>query len=491
MTNLKPRVRVVSGGALAKEQIIDAQAAWFYHHLMQIDSDAVLKKAGIRRTDLEKLLSDPEIEQAINRRHEEFDSAKFTLTPSEGAAARFVFEQLEIFLPDILTAAMNSKWYGYDVAEMTWGDGGGKNTVNTFVSKPIEWFDITNKGKVKWFPNNGANPITLSDQADFDFKFLVQRHKPSYKHPKGQALLSRVYWLWYFKFNAWRFWSKYLEKHGSPTLVGKGGNGTEEDANAFANALLAAHSSGVVVVGKDEDVVALNPGNNGEAFINYTNANAKQITTYLLGQTLTSGIDGGGTYGQAVVHQQQQDIIFNSDRNHAKKAVQRFINLICWANGFEPPTFEWVSSNGLQQERATRDKDLFTMGWRPTRAYFADYYDMENHHFYLVDEVTPLLSDGNTKGLKGLQGTPKPVDKVKFTAQQQALEDIADGMLVHHPPPLPHAFDIIVNAKDEDDLKEKLLAACGHLEKDEFRQMMEAALMVADMRGYADNEDGA
>ena len=70
--------------------------------------------------------------------------------------------------------------------------------------------------------------------------FCVRRN-----NPRGKALMSRVYWLWYFKTNGWRFWAKYLERFGSPLLVGKSNATDQTDMQAFADQLLAAHNSGV------------------------------------------------------------------------------------------------------------------------------------------------------------------------------------------------------------------------------------------------------
>lgn len=63
-----------------------------------------------------------------------------------------------------------------------------------------------------------------------------------------------------------------------------------------------------------------------------------------------------------MVHQAQQEIIFNSDREQARVAVQRFIDVLCYANGFESPTFAWVTDTGLQTDRATRDVLLYQQG---------------------------------------------------------------------------------------------------------------------------------
>ncbi|MGM8900061.1 phage portal protein family protein, partial [Psychrobacter sp. 1Y4] len=249
----KPRYRVTAGKALSQEQATDLRGKTFYRYLIRTDTDEILKKAGISRHALKTLLTDPDIDQAIDRREEELGSATYTITPSEGAVADFIYGQLDLHLETILQGSSLSKWYGYDVIEMLWGkDSNGRNAVTSMMSKPIQWFEPLSGGALQWFPNDGSQPVMISDQADFYYRYLYQQHKPTYLNPKGKSLLSRVYWLHYFKTNGWRFWSKFLERFGSPLLIGKTDATSDADAQDFANALLAAHNSGVVTIGVDE-----------------------------------------------------------------------------------------------------------------------------------------------------------------------------------------------------------------------------------------------
>lgn len=494
----KPRYRVTAGKALSQEQATDLRGKTFYRYLIRTDTDEILKKAGISRHALKTLLTDPDIDQAIDRREEELGSATYTITPSEGAVADFIYGQLDLHLETILQGSSLSKWYGYDVIEMLWGkDSNGRNAVTSMMSKPIQWFEPLSGGALQWFPNDGSQPIMISDQADFYYRYLYQQHKPTYLNPKGKSLLSRVYWLHYFKTNGWRFWSKFLERFGSPLLIGKTDATSEEDAQKFADAVLAAHNSGVVTINIEEDVTAVTGGGNGEAFVSYDSVVKQSITTYLLGQTLTSGTDKGGTYGQGVVHQEQQEIIFSSDRKHALKAVQRFIDVICTANGFEAPEFKWVAKKFINQEQLDADKKAHEMGVRFTKSYFVDEHGYNEQHIAHMDygdgAVSLPTSTQANRYTSMASKTWLPFKAAdgdsEFTDEQQELERVADDALELSLQPFDSnaVLSAISNATDADSLRESLFNLCGEgLADSEFTQLVNTALAVADLHGFAD-----
>ena len=381
---------------------------------------------------------------------------------------------------------------------MLWGkDSNGRNAVTSMMSKPIQWFEPLSGGALQWFPNDGSQPVMISDQADFYYRYLYQQHKPTYLNPKGKSLLSRVYWLHYFKTNGWRFWSKFLERFGSPLLIGKTDATSEEDAQKFADAVLAAHNSGVVTIGADEDVTAVTGGGNGEAFVSYDSVVKQSITTYLLGQTLTSGTDKGGTYGQGVVHQEQQEIIFSSDRKHALKAVQRFIDVICTANGFEAPEFKWVAKKFINQEQLDADKKAHDMGVRFTKSYFVDEHGYNEQHIAHMDygdgAVSLPTSTQANRYTSMASKTWLPFKAAdgdsEFTDEQQELEQVADDALELSLQPFETnaVLSAISNATDADSLRESLFNLCGEgLADSDFTQLVNTALAVADVHGFAD-----
>lgn len=491
----KPRYRVTAGKALSQEQAIDMRGKLFYQQLIRQDTDEILKKAGISRYALKTLLTDPDIDQAVDRRTEELTSSLYTLMPSEGKVAEFIYEQLDLHLEPILQGAIDSKLYGYDVAEMVWGkDASGRNTVVKLTSKPIDWFEPKANGDLLWYPNDGSKAITVSDQDDYQYRYLFQQHKPTYLEPKGKSLLSRVYWLHYFKTNGWRFWSKFLERFGSPLLIGKTDAASEADAQDFANALLAAHNAGVVTVSKDEDVKAVTANSDGKAFVSYNDVTKQGITTYLLGQTLTSGTDNGGTYGQGKIHQEQQEIIFNSDRKHALKAVQRFIDIICYANGYDAPEFKWIAKKVIPVDQLDADKKAYDMGLRFNKSYFVDELGYEERHISHVETFQgatrlPISAKANTLASKTWLPFKATDSDEQFTDEQMELEAVADDALNSSVQPFDTnaVLSAINNATDADSLREALFNLCGEgLAESEFTQLVNTALMVADVHGFAD-----
>lgn len=474
---MKPRIKVYAGASLTSEQVIDYQTIWLNNALLRIDTDEVLKKAGKNRADLANLLYDDEIDQAVTRRKEALKNTKFNLTPSNSRVAKFVFNQLNEHLNTILDGCINSRLFGYDIAEMIWDLDGQYRQIKSIVSKPIEWFDITTSD-VLYYPNNAQMPIKLSSQDNFAYKYLVAINEPTFKNPKGKALLSRVYWLWYFKTNGWQFWSKYLERFGSPLVIGKSDADTQDEMNQFASVLLSAHNSGVIAVGSGDEVNIAQSSGGGEAFERYYDAVNRRIAVYLLGQTLTTGTDSGGTYGQGLIHQEQQEIIFNSDREHARKIVQRFINLICFANGMTAPVFGWITDVGLQQERAKRDLVLYEQGVRFTTDYYADMYDLENKHFNVLTNTT-------TNNNSSKENT------MAFTKQQQGLETIADELLGSKTLPIPkdELLDCIKQADNPTHLFELLADKVGNdLDNNAFGKLLSESLTLAIARGYVDSE---
>ncbi|HCH26997.1 MULTISPECIES: phage portal protein family protein [Psychrobacter] len=474
--------KAVSGGSLYSEQAVDKMNK-FFDSLLRVDTDEVLRKAGISRHQLSVLLSDDEIDGKIETRSDNLMQAKYTLSDGDSDVSTFIYEQLDLHLESILTASLNAKLFGYSVTEITWDKYVKRQTgilqPLSVVEKPMQWFEPKNDGRLLWFANNYNQGVTV----DTTYKYLLQQYKPTYAEPKGKALLSRVYWLWYFKTNGWRFWSKFLERFGSPLLIGT----TDGEPQALADALMAAHNQSVVAMSEGDTVEAINASSNGEAFKTYDDAINKRIAKYLLGQTLTSGTDQGGTYGQGLVHQDQQQRILDGDKKFAERYVQQFIDTICFLNGYEPPTFNFTFEKGLQPERAERDSKLYSQGVRFDESYYIDAYDFKPEYIKVVeDSAAPVisLSDKPKQALQFAEG-----DDEQFTPEQMELEQVADNALNASVQPfnVNQVLTAIELATDADSLREALFNMVGDsLAQSEFTQLVNTALMVADVHGFAD-----
>lgn len=456
--------------SLSKEMFV-SQFDRFFNTLMTVDTDEILKKLGKSRQSLSALLYDDEIDEKFDRRFENLKQSPFTLSPSEGASAKFVYDELGKHWDNLIDCIMNAKLYGYSVSEMVWTDDG---RIKSISQKPMGWFEPRKDGGLYYRQDNMGVAVDVSKMANFKQKLLFCVHRPTYDNPMGKALLSRVYWLHYYKINGFAFWAKNLERFGSPLMVGKTSDMDENATVKMASAMLASHDNAVLAIGIDDDVQVINTSGNNVAFEVFDNAIQKRLAKYILGQTLTSGVDSGGTYGQGKVHQDQQEIIFNGDKTFVKKYIQQFVDVICKMNGLTPPVFNWIEQKSLNIERAERDIKLHQMGVEFSDDYFADMYDIDKK--YIKSQVNVITKD--VRAMMATGGVPAPTNP--FTDEQMRLEVLADG-LTHQPLPTDKVLEVIKSSKN----KEEMITALTELIGGDDELLM-ASLAVADLYGVVD-----
>lgn len=83
--------------------------------------------------------------------------------------------------------------------------------------KPMQWFEPKNDGRLIYRQDGGGT----DREVDQFLKFFLTRRKATFEQPYGKALLATLYWLFFFKQNGFKFWAKFLERFGTPILLGK------------------------------------------------------------------------------------------------------------------------------------------------------------------------------------------------------------------------------------------------------------------------------
>ena len=457
------------------------------------DPDIVLQEAGLSRADLRKLESDDEISAALETRLNACLSTPWRLEPGVGQISEFVWEQLEPVIETIVTGAWQAVPYGYAVQEVIYRrDSDGRILWDRIEERPFEWFLPTPDGELKYFPKQGGAGID-GKPVDTVFKFFLTRRKPSYRLPMGQALLSRLYWPWFFRTHGMRFWARFLERFGSPLLVGKTPGSTKEMAKFLAQAVQSA----VVAVGDDETVEAVASSGNGEAFRAFQDAIDRSIQKVILGQTLTTDVNGKGSYAAAKVHNEVREDRKLADLRIVTNTVQRMIDALVALNfpAADPPTFIMEDGTGLEIERAERDARLASAGIaRFTEDYLLRVYDFEPGDF----EIPPMSQPGGGQALSLAAGNhaarlaASGSSDGKFTAAQAAIEALADQVLAEARAPIT-TEDLraaVEASRSPDDLAERLARAYEGSDTAEFNELLERALFAADVFGYMAEEKG-
>jgi len=480
------------------------------------DIDEVLRTAGIPRHRLTVLLYDDEIAQACETRADAISSLALSFESSvkdldmEDKDLLFIKEQLEKFIKNIVAGAFKSRLFGYSVMEAVYEQlPDGKIGLSYVGEKPMEWFSPRPNGELRFYKAGFSSSDGIV--VDQKYKFFLTQNKPTWANPYGEALLSRLYWPWFFRQNGWKFWGKFLERFGAPLLVGK-----TTDTGAMVNALLLAHSQAVIAVDREDSVEAIGAGSNtGQAFDDYETAVIRRIQKVVLGQTLTSGTDGGSGGNRALgkVHNEVRIDKLKSDISLIQPTIQKIADALCSLNNITPIKVLYLTDIDLAAARALRDKDLYAVGVRFTPSYIVENYKLDTADFIITDQTNTENSAGApNKGSNDSQNNKVKDSKNKnskfasdliselffakeqkkqFTKEQQMVEEIADDAIQNGGIPLDEETikNAVFSATSPENLQERLMILLEEsASQEEFSKAMEKALQSAQILGYVHAE---
>lgn len=355
------------------------------------DPDVVLKKLKKTRADLELLLTDPDIKQAVNTRLDALVATPFRLDPSEGELPEFVWDNLAQFSPRILECAFLARLYGFSVAERVYGyDDQGRIVLRDIKPCDLRKFRLTPEDRLEISLNGIWQPVNTSS------KFLLTRCSPTVTNPYGDSLLASLYWTWKFKNDSQRFMMQYLERCGIPMIVGK----TDRGVKDMAAALKQAYQDAILAIDIKDNVEMLGGSNKGgdQAFIGVDNMFTKKILIMVLGQTLTTTTDGTGSRALGEVQDKVRMDKRDSDIRLCLPSVQNVVKALVWLNwesAVDPPLVSYEDNKGLESDRASRDVSFLQSGQlKFTRRYYTDKYDFSDEDFILKGEEGFGDSDG-------------------------------------------------------------------------------------------------
>ncbi len=467
------------------------------------DPDDLLAKLGITRDKLRAVEWDDEVSAALETRRDAALNTPWRIEHPQARVRKFITDTL---LPDA-TSLMRAAWasvpYGFSVFELVYfapddldNPLPGKVSVKQIIECPFEWFMFLPDGTLMW--RDSMQPCDPR-------KFIATVRDGSLRKPMGEALLSKAYWPWYFRTHGWKFWAKFLEQAAVPLLYGK----TMGEKQALTD-LLRTVTSGPVMAVNDTDTIESvdTPGNSPNKFTEFETACTRRIQRLILGQTLTSGTDGGsGNRALGDVHNEVRQEKKRADVLLISKTMQRVVDTLCALNGItEPPKFVMEDGSGLEMERAERDKILVEAGMlRFTPEYLREKYALEASDFTVPEQVAapsdqahPPAPADKTPAATHATVQHRLVDGVhdprpRFTAGQQAIEDEIDRTLDAFVSPIQHKAiaSAIAGATSADDLIERLGVALQDADDRQFRQTLERALFAADLMGYGQAQRAA
>ena len=139
-------------------------------------------------------------------------------------------------------------------------------------------------------------------------KFLRYSYMPRYENPLGLSDLRAAYKPWLAKQQLLRWWTKYLEKFGMPTVTGsydaERGYGADQQRELLM-LVAQVHNESAIVLPSDMHLGLLETARAAPAgFLEAIEYQDRAIAKSILGQTLTTdGSGSGATFALGSVHQ--------------------------------------------------------------------------------------------------------------------------------------------------------------------------------------------
>jgi phage gp29-like protein len=471
------------------EEIASREAAWDWSGMVGLlpDPDPVLQAMGDGVEVLERLTADGHLCSAIQTRKlgtlkKEYKFEPYSLKGEKPSAEAVklrdqLVEDLErVSLYDLISGLLDTPFYGMTPVEIQWSAASDRMRIKGVEVKPARWFGFNDANKPRFVSAN--NPW---DGEDIPFgKFVFSRHFPTYDNPYGLRLLSRCFWPVIFKKGGIKFWVTLAEKYGMPFLVGQYARGTtpEQQQEMLSNlSKMVRDAVAVIPQGGSVDVVESQAGGKAEIHSGLVTAMNAEISKVIMGQTLTAEVGDKGSLAAGRVHENTLDDFRHGDQKLVKTAMEE----IAWiygqvnAPGVPTPVFSWHEEDDPKKDFAERDQTLSDSGVRFTKAYYKRTYNLQDGDFDLSspDKEEPASDDFAEGG--------------GFTAQQQALEDLAEEVIPQGGESLEVNEKAILNAVSTatsyEEAMAQLLELYPALKVAELQDLLERTLLNADLFG--------
>ncbi|EJO35841.1 PF06074 family protein [Acinetobacter radioresistens WC-A-157] len=456
------------------------------------DVDEVLRKAGLSRQRLLVLMTDDEISQAMETRLDAVLNAPWRFVEDHGEQTRFLKELFTKWHFEIVSGAWEACPYGYSVLEANYKiDENNRFTLAEIMVKPLEWFEPKNNGELIFRKPQSSAEVNVFKT--YPLKFFLTRRKPSYKQPYGEALLTKLYWIWYFKTSSTKFWVKFLERFGSPLLIGKvgGQNRKQQDIDAMTAALLNAHAQSILSIPAEDEVTTVGTNFSGagaSAFEAFDKVMVRRVQKVVLGQTMTSENDGGGSKALGVVHNEVRMDKRNSDLRMISPTVQELIDALCILNGFDKHTIILGGEQDLNVKVVERDLKLKDLGVQFNDKYIIETYGIKPEHFKVgvASDITPI-QQFNALPHKAFSFA---ATTRKLSPEQQEVEELTDAQRNMELLSNAQVNELLQKSETPEELAFHLMQLMPEANQSQFTANLERALYAGDVLGYMTASEG-
>lgn len=465
--------------------------------LAPVDDTVLLQRGGGDYRTYDEVLRDDTVRAAVNQRVHGVIARPWQVQPGgkraiDKAAASFLQDELDALQWDSITAQMLSGvFYGFSVAEIIWDVAGGKVGIADIRVRNRRRFGFDGDTRLRLKTLESPWPGELLPER----KFWVARFGADhFDAPYGLGLAHYLYWPVWMKRNALRFWAVFLEKFGTPTVLGRYPGGTGEDEqNKLLEALQSVVRDSTVILPEGMAAELLEATRSGSAdHAGFVAAMDRAILKVALGQTAT--VEGtAGKLGNDAERERVKDAILKADADLLSASfcgsVAAWLTEWNFPGAAVPHVWRVFDDEDLDR-RIVRDKTLVEMGFVPSLKYVTETYGGEWSEKPVAapaagaaEAGVPPAADAASHAEPAAPADPTPVTAQVgrlFAESEAAWGDILDKVQA-----------LVDEAESLDALRERLLAAYDDLPVDDLAEVMAMAFAAADLAGRLDvKEEG-
>lgn len=441
--------------------------------------DPVLRKLGKSIQVYRDLRADAHVGGCIRRRKAGVN--RMLREVRQGDASDRVYQNVKAIIADldlrrIVGEILDAPLYGYQPLEVMWQRVGGLVVPADVIGKPPEWFMFDEANRLR-FRSKDAGPTgeLLPERT-----FLLPRQDASYDNPYGQPDLSRCFWSVKFMQGGRDFWFRFVEKYGSPWLIGKSPRSSNDAENERLLDMLEQMIQDAVAVIPDdasvEIVEAAGKSASADVFEKFLVHLRSEISIALLGQNQTT--EANTTNASAQAGMEVSDDIRDDDATLVCATINTLIDWICFYNfdGPRPKTEMW-EPDAVDLEQAQRDEALSKAGARFTNAYYQRTYGLQEGDL----DAPGAPAAGNTSATAAFAEATPPVTVPAAMANRLAddLQPVLDGWI-------DRIHVLVEQAASLEELRDGLLALAPDMNLDQYAAAMGQALAAANAAGRAD-----
>lgn len=349
------------------------------------NSDKILTtRGGGDLTIYDELLSDYQVQSTFQQRTQAIVGKEWTVTPAsesseDKSAADFVKEVIQgLEFDEVTEKALYAIFYGYGVSELMWATEGGRWVIEDIKVRDRKRFRFGLNGDLYLLTRD--NPMgELIEDAQTKF-WVISTGATHSDAPYGLGLAHFLYWPVFFKRNGMKFWLKFLEKYGTPTVVAKASNAALQDdrqRSLILEGLRSIQQDSAVLIPDNIEVDLLQAAASGATtHEDFNQVMDRAISKIVLSQTMTTDAEGGNYKGE--VHKSVKEEVVKADADlvngsFTKKVVAKLVEFN-FPTAATPIVSRDIEPEEDLRDRAERDGKIYALGFEPTQEYIDETY---------------------------------------------------------------------------------------------------------------------